>query len=823
MADHKFTLEEILNEYSEDGRRSGIRHTSDKPLSHGTLETEKLVNAATSSRPLRQEQAGYDQVVPELSAGDEEQLVDIKSTISHIKADKAAQAARDADDAPVLRERFPTQHLRRENVSFVKAAGAARYGASYPENGDSGYDGAVMLAEPETEEPAEKHRPNVRQMQDSTRAREKNRKRRRRSPESTYLKESVTGEFQRPDARTVPEEPPASRRHWEEEKDYYYQEKQQTGSFRPIRQRVRSHTFGEDADKRKPDDLGLVKKTLENLRNVVFFRFVAMLVLTLAGAVLACLEVLGGGAFLQTVTPRGYSIIQLALGLLGLGVMFPTVKNGLWNLLRFHADSDSMAVLPLLPTLLGAVCAVVAPETLSSGTVHLYVPCALLALFCNIIGRLLMVRRALRNVNVISREGQKRVLSYVSQEETAELLTRGVLHDIPIVTAVRKADGVCDILRYSYSTDMADSLCRTMTPICGAVTLLIAVGMTLIRMGTAFGMPWISFFCSMLALLQVACCGTASALAVNLPLERESKKAAASNSAMLGYQSVDDFFDTNALLVEANDLFPKGSVQIAGMKVLSGAKMDEVLLDAASLVHHGDSMLQSAFAEMIPDRETLRPVDEFVCEDGLGLCGWIANRRVLFGGREMMANHNIEGLPTKTREAELAEGSGDVLYLSVSGVLAAMFSVRITADPKVKRQMQALRQERVALVLRSVDCSVSLRRLAALFDFPEAYLKIVPTSMHHLFQRETGDLGCVSASMTVGDTGFGAGALLLGARRVRRAAVLGVILLVAAGLLGFSLAMIHVVTGAYTQMTAYFFLIYHAILTLVTALAVRIR
>ena len=40
MADHKFTLEEILNEYSEDGRRSGIRQYLDKPLSHGTLETE---------------------------------------------------------------------------------------------------------------------------------------------------------------------------------------------------------------------------------------------------------------------------------------------------------------------------------------------------------------------------------------------------------------------------------------------------------------------------------------------------------------------------------------------------------------------------------------------------------------------------------------------------------------------------------------------------------------------------------------------------------------------------------------------------------------
>ena len=41
MADHKFTLEEILREYDSDGKRSGIRREEDRPLSHGTLETEK--------------------------------------------------------------------------------------------------------------------------------------------------------------------------------------------------------------------------------------------------------------------------------------------------------------------------------------------------------------------------------------------------------------------------------------------------------------------------------------------------------------------------------------------------------------------------------------------------------------------------------------------------------------------------------------------------------------------------------------------------------------------------------------------------------------
>lgn len=825
MANHKFTLEEILNEYSADGKRSGIRRTEEQPLSHGTLETEKLVAAATSSRPMHQANAGYHAVIPEDPQVGQEELVDIKSTISHIKANKAAQAAQYESAAPVLRERFPTQQLRRENVSFVNAAKVKNYSAAYPENSGEAYDGAVKLLEPEETASyhGEKHRPSIRQMQESTRAKEKKRKKRRRTADASYAKESVTGEFQCVSGFNVGEQEPISRQRWEEEQEYYYQEKQETGKFHAIRQRVRSHAFGEDAQGQKPDDLESIRKQLDSLRNVVFFRFLALLLLVILGGVMALSETVGGGALTRLLTPRGYAVVELVLAGAGLGVAFPTVKNGLWNFLRFHGDSDSMAVLPLLPAMAGTVCAVISPSVLAEETVHLYVPCALLALFCNAVGRLLVVRRALRNCNVVSHAGQKRILSYVSQEETAELLTRGVLNDFPIVTAVRKADSFCDILRYTYSTDMADALCRPMTPICAGVSLVVAVGMTLIRMGMSFSLLWLSFLFSVLTMLLTAGCCIASALVVNLPLERESKNAAGSDSAMLGYQSVDDFFDTNALLVEATDLFPKGSVQVQGMKVFSGAKMDDVLLDAASLVHHAESMLKSAFSEMIPDHEALHEVEEFVCEDGLGLCGWISNRRVLFGGREMMANHNIEGLPTKTREAELSEGSGDVLYLSVSGVLSAMFSIRITADPMVRRQMQALRQERIALIIRSVDNSVSLRRLAALFDFPEHLMKIIPTSMHNLFQRETADLGCVSASMTVGAKGFGAARLILGARRVRRAAVIGIILQVVSALLGLSLAMIHIVTGAYEEMTAQFFLVYHLILTAITALAVRIR
>ncbi len=827
MADHKFTLEEILNEYSEDGKRSGIQRTKKGPISHGKLETEKLVIAATSKAPLARGRAGYREVRRSLPEDNEEKLVDIKSTISHIKAAKEATAAKESEIPELMRERFPTQQLRRGKVSFIHAAGAKQYSNTYVSQGENSYDGAVKLIEEEsaTEEKAVQslHQPSIRQMQDSTRAREKQKKNRRRKTESSYAKESVTGQFSSAKEFCQQEKAPVSRRKWEEETDYYYQGKQETTSTHNLRQRVRSHAFGVDAQKRHPDNLGVIRRNLIGLRNVVFFRFAALLLLAIAGAVMAFNETMGNGTIMTLLTPRIYALVQLLMAILGIVIAFPTVKKGIWNLFRFHADSDSAAILPLIPSVIGAILAVLFPSMLQLETVHLFVPCALLALFFNVVGRLLVVRRALRNVNVIARDGQKRVLSYVSQEETAELLARGVVSDFPVVSSVRKAAGVCDIMRYTYSADMADSVCRTLVPIETGVSLLIALGMSFIRMGTDFGAEWFSFFVSLLAMLLTAGCCVASAMVVNLPLERESKKAARSDSAMMGYQSVDDFFDTNALLVEATDLFPQGSVQIQGLKVFSGAKVDEVLLDAASLVQHADSILQHAFAEMIPDQHAIRPVDDFVCKDGLGLCGWIQNRRVLFGSREMMANHNIEGLPTKTREAELVEGDGDVLYLSVSGVLSAMFSISITADEKVRQQMQALRQEKIALIIRSVDCSVTLMRLSSLFQFPEHLLKIVPTSMHHLFQRETSDVGCVSASMTVGGTGFGAASLLLGARRVRRAAQVGIILQVVSVLLGICLVMMHIVTGAYAEMTAQFFWIYHVVLTVLTAFAVRIR
>ena len=68
----------------------------------------------------------------------------------------------------------------------------------------------------------------------------------------------------------------------------------------------------------------------------------------------------------------------------------------------------------------------------------------------------------------------------------------------------------------------------------------------------------------------------------------------------------------------------------------------------------------------------------------MGVCGWINNKRVLLGNRALMTSHNIEGIPSKTKEFEYTENGKDAIYLSVSGNLSAMFIVEVNASVEVK-------------------------------------------------------------------------------------------------------------------------------------------
>ena len=197
-------------------------------------------------------------------------------------------------------------------------------------------------------------------------------------------------------------------------------------------------------------------------------------------------------------------------------------------------------------------------------------PIAILSMFMNSVGKLLIIRRAERNFRFVSKNFDRHGIVNVTDEERAERLTRGTLGDFPILAATKKTDFLTDFLRYTYSSDMTDSYCRRAVPLTLLASAIVAAVITFFAEGGFFS----------------------------------------AESAAFGFSCI--FSDVTA-------------------------GRDDILY----------------------------PIENYSFEEGMGMCGWINNKRVLFGNRELMTSHNIEGVPSRASESESKRRAGGTLPLSI--------------------------------------------------------------------------------------------------------------------------------------------------------------
>ena len=532
--------------------------------------------------------------------------------------------------------------------------------------------------------------------------------------------------------------------------------------------------------------------------------------------------------FLTREHPVSYLIAQLVLGLIAICFSIPVITKGVKNLFTLKPDSDSMTAITAIVCMIGCISSFFSLDMTRNETIHIYMSVGIIALWFNAIGKQLILDRAARNFKFISREFDRHAVVYVKDEERAERLTRGTIGDFPILATMRKTDFITDFLRYSYSSDITDSFCRKAAPLTLVASVLVSIFITYFRMGTLASADSFAFGCSICSLIICATSCVSLPFVANLPLEKVSRQTLENKGILLGYQSVDDLYDANSMLVNADKLFPQSSVKIGGIKVFSNTKLDEALLEAASLTYYAGSVMRSLFSDVvIPGKEDiLYPIENFSCEEDLGLCGWINNRRVLFGSRELMESHNIEGLPTKAQETEYAK-DGQPLYLSVSGNLSAMFMVQIRGEREVKIWAKRLVKKKVFLIVKSVDPCLTEERIAQLLEIPQEMLRVIPKRLYEDFDIETRECENISASMACTGKFSSMAQLILGIKTIHSSSIAGLIIQTVSILLGFVLCMLLIMSKAfesdYAFMSATAAVVYNLIITAVTWLAVKIR
>jgi len=509
-----------------------------------------------------------------------------------------------------------------------------------------------------------------------------------------------------------------------------------------------------------------------------------------------------------------YLFVNTTIGLLAAFSSYTVISSGLSKLFSLNADCDTLAAASVVSSIAASMAVFADTGLIKLNHAHVYIPLAIAALTFNAYGKLLIINRTLRSFKFISGAGDKYAVVPVSDMEKAESFTRGALRDFPAVAAMKKTEFLTEFLKTAYSPDAADRFCRLFAPAVLGASLIAGVAGGLIY-GLEYEKGGLYMGLSLFAGCIAICSGFSIMLNVNLPLSKASKTHAEAQGAILGYDCIEEFADVNCILADAKDLFPQGSVTLAAIKVFSDTRIDEAIVEAASLANQADSILKSMFYEIIGGKtELLNHVESYIYEDSMGLCGWINNKRVLLGSRELMDNHSIENLPSAEKEKEYI-GDGIAVYLSISGELSAVFAVRMASSLEVKPALEELEKHGIYVVLRSVDSIVTINRLSDIFEVSPEYFKLLPFRIHPDYEEVTSYQSRTKATIACSGKFSVFSSLLLSCKHIRGTVSAGIWIQATSTALGFLIFMAMILTKSFSELSVSTVTMYSTIFLLI--------
>lgn len=521
--------------------------------------------------------------------------------------------------------------------------------------------------------------------------------------------------------------------------------------------------------------------------------------------------------FDRSISPSAFLFTNTILGLIALGVSYTVMTAGIKNMINRKPDCDSIAAIGIFVTVITGIINLFEPESVRDGYYHVYISAAIMGLVFNTLGKMMIVQRTEKNFRYVAGEFDRYAVKRVSDENAANF-AKGTEADPAVMTAMEKTEFVSDFVKHSYSPDISDEFARKVSPIILIAGAVVALLSFIFDKNASAAVDKIFVALAAFSGVVTMCSSVSLMLAVNVPMNRGANKFLQYSSVMLGYSAVDEYADANSMLVEAEQLFPKDSVDLVNLKLLSANSLEECILMAASLTCQAGSVLKNAFYRILKGKtEMLYPVESYIYEDGLGLSGWIDNKRVLLGTRKLMENHSIDGIPPLTKEQEYG-GDNTVLYLSVSGVVSTMFVVRVQPSISVTKWLQELESEGIVAVIRSVDGFLSEEFISDLFGLESGSVKLLPFRFHNEYEKETEYTDKVSSSMLCSGHFTSFAMLMVGAKRIKSAAYFGVAIQMGAIVLAAVISLASMLLGTFSQITPSVVIAYNLMFTAVSLL-----
>ena len=586
------------------------------------------------------------------------------------------------------------------------------------------------------------------------------------------------------------------------------------------------------------DDENVIRDRLSRATKGLVSRLIILGVLFAATLFVAIVNIanLNVGSLMNIISlrrsPENYLYTHLTIGILSFAACSSVISNGFSRLIKLRPDGDTLCAFAHTISIIALIPYLIYGQYIQRSYSHVYLMISLGLLCFNTISKLITVSTAKKNLAFTSRAGAKYFIERCDGDD-AKQLSKGSVSGIPVISSMRKTEMLYDFIVSTYCEDASDRILGKTSVVALIASIIGGVVAFFIEDGGAVrNYPWETIALNKLSwaftvMSAIICLGAAfsCSMVVTLPLLMSAKKGKSNKFAILGYGAVEQFSETNAVLLDAKTIIPPSAVKITnicgynkpGNRGEGKVNVDEAIIYAASLAVKSDSVMADAFFNMLGyKQELLKPVNGIVYENSLGVMGWIDRRRVLLGNRAHMKAHEIS-VPNVKKEMAANVHNDEVLYLAVGGEVCLLFFVEITADKAAKKNVDDLANRGVSLIIKTVDGMITSTLIADLFRLDERTVKIIPFENHENFNSHTQFTPRGSAAFCCDGTLSSFTGAICAVKSLKSRMTIGCIMQICGAALGVMLAFIFMIFSKYemfSEMNLLFYNLIWAALTL---------
>lgn len=439
-----------------------------------------------------------------------------------------------------------------------------------------------------------------------------------------------------------------------------------------------------------------------------------------------------------------------------------------------------------------------------------------LCLFCAIavtlraIGQFQKYSYLLSNLRQISKKTPLKAVRLLGDPTVTYAMAKNSIEGDALIAASSEAENIDDYIKYStYGTFLNGKL-----PIITVISLLVSL-LTFFATFKYYNSFYYGFYAA--AAVQCFCALPALFFIDNLPLLAAAKKLNRKGAMIAGKAGAEHIELANAVVLNSDDLFPKGTVTLHNMKVLSENNMSDTILRAASLTRELSSPLFSVFEE-IAGKENMHDLpscDTVKYEDRMGISGWVNDQLLFIGNRTIMEAHGITVPDIETDHKILRNGYFPV-YVASNDTAVALLIIKYTVDPTVVKELYRLTKIGVNILINNTDPNLSNEMVCDYLGLFEDSVHVMSAAGSNMQKSTLTPTERCSAPASFRGKQFNLAKILNCANRIRRSNTILTVMYILSAVAGILMFTYSAFTSAGNLMSGATILLYSLITTILT-------